>query len=290
MKFSIITPVLNNLKDLPKCVGSVRGQENVEYEHIIQDGSSTDGTIEWLKNQEDIAWYSEQDTGMYDAIHKGWEKSSGGILSWLNADEQYLPGTLSLVHNTFNNNPDIDIIFGNTILVDKTGKAIAARREIPLRKIYVVNGFLYALSCTMFFRRQLWNNNLLKFDLSLKMAADMDLVLNLLDKNCTFLHIPAYLSIFGVDENNLSASVKMQEESELIRVRHNAINKNIGRKLILIGRKMEKLFKGCYLKKPISYKYAINAIPEYKEYSYKNMNSSFSFNNPLIGVEPDVSY
>ena len=233
MKFSIITPVLNNLIDLPKCIGSIRGQQITACEHIIQDGSSTDGTVEYLQAQNDIIHQSEPDTGMYDAIQKGWNKADGDILSWLNADEQYLPGTLNLVKETFHNNPDVNVVFGNTILVDKSGKAISARREIPLRKTYVVNGFLYALSCTMFFRRKLWDDNMLKFDISLKMAADMNMVLSLMDKNCTFLHIPSYFSLFGVAKSNLSASSQMQEESERVRVRHNAFKGNIARKLIL---------------------------------------------------------
>jgi glycosyltransferase involved in cell wall biosynthesis len=91
--FSIATPTRNALEQLKRCVGSVRGQKSVSYEHLVQDAMSSDGTPQWLSAQSDIAAVSENDSGMYDAINRSWNRSRGKILSWLNSDEQsLLPG------------------------------------------------------------------------------------------------------------------------------------------------------------------------------------------------------
>ena len=143
--FSVVTPCFNAVDVLPRCVGSIRGQKDVTVEHIIQDGFSKDQTAAWAARQPELIVHSEKDRGMYDAINKGWARSPGEILSWLNADEQYLPASLAHIAQVFRDNPDADIVYGNTIMVGPDGQPLAARREIPLRFAYVVNGFLHAL-------------------------------------------------------------------------------------------------------------------------------------------------
>lgn len=138
MKFSIVTPSLNDLPRLRLCVGSVRGQTG-EREHIVQDACSVDGTAQWLAAQPDINSVSEHDTGMYDAINRGWRRSQGDILSWLNSDEQYLPGTLATVASFFEAYPKVDFVYGHALVVDGDGALLAARREIRLSRTYIAN-------------------------------------------------------------------------------------------------------------------------------------------------------
>ena len=140
MKFSVVTPTRNALDKLKRCVGSVRGQTGVEIEHIVQDACSTDGTPEWLAGQADLLARSEQDAGMYDAINRGWGRATGDILSWLNSDEQYLPGTLEKVAGVFARNPEIDLIYGDALVVDAAGdlRAMRVRRpEANERRLFV---------------------------------------------------------------------------------------------------------------------------------------------------------
>jgi len=148
--FSIATPTRNSLEKLKRCVGSVRGQKEVTFEHIIQDATSTDDTPAWLESQSNLMAISEKDAGMYDAINRAWARSNGDFLSWLNSDEQYLPGTLAKVQAYFDTHPDVDVVFGDYIVTDPDGHPIALRREIPFRKIYVANSFLNMQSATIF--------------------------------------------------------------------------------------------------------------------------------------------
>ena len=72
MKVSIITAVYNNKETIEQCINSVYNQNQENIEHIIIDGSSTDGTVEILKNNEDkiTKWISELDKGIYYALNK----------------------------------------------------------------------------------------------------------------------------------------------------------------------------------------------------------------------------
>lgn len=247
MKFSVATPTRNALGHLKRCVGSVHAQEGVEKEHLIQDACSSDGTVEWLKEQRGLAWRSEKDDGMYDAINRAWARAGGDVLSWLNADEQYLPGTLMAVARTFERRPEIDAVFGDYIICDAdTGHPMAARREIPLRRIYVVNGVLYAASCTLFFRRALLEKGWLALDASLRDVADAKLVIALLDEGASFLHLRRYLSLFGASGQNMSTGPNALAELQKLRGETGAVTSALLRLCVRSARVLEKIVRGCY--------------------------------------------
>lgn len=275
--FSVATPVLNGMPLLRRCIGSVRGQEGVEVEHVVKDGGSSDGTLEWLAEQtQDLVVHTGPDSGLYDAVQQAWSVANGSVLSWLNVDEQYLPGTLKVVDRMFSDLPDADVIAGNVIIVNATGMPIAARREIPLRRNYVRNGFLYTLSCALFFRRRLLDSGLLQFDPDLRIAGDLDLVLKLLEADCVIVRTPHYLSLFGIDGENLSLQSRASEEVEAVRQRHGALHPRL-RRLILTGRFAEKLLTGCYRKEVLNYLYATDEIPTYLTVRRHDVPSTFSW-------------
>ncbi len=263
LKFSVITPTKNNLNKLRRCIGSVRGQSGVEIEHFIQDACSTDGTTEWLSNQNDLSWASENDNGMYDAINRGWKRANGDILSWLNSDEQYLPGTLQKVSNFFQSHPDVDFIYGDTIVVDGNGSPIAARREIRLSIIYIANSFLNAFSCTTFFRRRLLDKGILRLDDRYKYAADMDLILRLLRLGKRFAKLTDYLSTFTVDGSNMSRHPEILEETTEIQRRYGGFKPLIMRRMIMMGRYIERLVSGSYRRMDVQYNFAMDEVPHY---------------------------
>src|SRR3954468_24481434 len=100
MMISVVTPSWNNSDWLKLCVASVADQAG-PFEHIVQDGSSTDETLDWLLNDPRVKARSEPDRSMYEAINRGLKRAGGDILGYLNCDEQYLPGALEKVRNYF---------------------------------------------------------------------------------------------------------------------------------------------------------------------------------------------
>ena len=275
-RFSVVTPTFNALSKLKRCVGSVRGQSDVALEHIIQDAMSTDGTSEWLLGQADINSVSETDLGMYDAINKAWSRSKGEFLSWLNSDEQYLPGTLAKVQTYFDEHPEVDVVFGNYIVTDSQGRPVALRREIPYRRAYVVNGFLNMQSATIFYRRRLWDSGLLRLDSQYRYAADKDLILRLADSGAVIRHIPDYLSIFGIDGTNLSTHLDMKKEVEKIRISRGAFRSKAIRQIIMSGRRVERFLNGGYRSQKVIYLYAMDEKPHYLEVTSGGLGGRYS--------------
>ncbi|MFL2859460.1 MAG: glycosyltransferase [Pontiellaceae bacterium] len=295
MKISVITPVYNGMPQLPRCIGSVKSQlnNNIEIEHIIQDGLSLDNTVNFLSEFDDLnknnknykSYYfhyeSNKDKGMYDAINKGWEKATGDIYCWLNHDEQYLPETLLKVTEHFKKNPDVDVIYGNMIVVDPDGNPLAARREIPLRSSYIKHDFLYAISCTIFFRANLFDEGILKFNDNLICAGDLDLMLKIMNSGKKIEHINRYFSLFGVDGSNLSVINRniLDNEIEKIQRINGASEYKIIRLFYKILRRMERLFKGCYKTDSILFKYILNENSDYVYRSGKNISFRFTYDH-----------
>jgi len=255
MKFSIATPVLNGLPALRACVASVRRQTHRELEHLVQDGGSTDGTVDWLRAQSGLDWRSATDAGMYDAINQAWARSAGDVLSWLNADEQYLPETLATVGAHFEGHPDADAVFGDCILVNPRGAPLAARREIPLRGWYAVNGTLYVQSCTLFVRRRALDK-FGGFDTSFRIAGDKEWILRLYRGGARFDHVSRYLALFSLGGANLSRRPEMRTESDRIRARYGAYRWPPLRLLPRAARWLEKALRGGLGRQRVSYRRA----------------------------------
>lgn len=94
LKITVVTAVYNGAAYIEQCMQSIMNQTYKNFEHIIMDGGSTDGTVEIAKKYEalyNVKVYSKQDNGMYDAIANGFDLATGDILCWLNADDKYFP-------------------------------------------------------------------------------------------------------------------------------------------------------------------------------------------------------
>jgi glycosyltransferase involved in cell wall biosynthesis len=93
---SVVTPSLNQGAYIEAAIVSVLEQDYPSLEHIVVDGGSTDETLEILRRYPHLQWISEPDGGQADAINKGFRRARGEIFGWLNADDLYLPGAVSV--------------------------------------------------------------------------------------------------------------------------------------------------------------------------------------------------
>ena len=114
LKISVITVTKNSEKFLEENINSLKNQTYKNFEHIIIDGKSTDRTIEIIKKNRDKIgyWISEPDRGLYDAMNKGIEASTGDIIGILNSDDIYFPDALKIVNNYFSDEENLDFLFG----------------------------------------------------------------------------------------------------------------------------------------------------------------------------------
>ena len=114
LKLSIVTPVLNQVNHIEATIQSILSQGYPNLEYIIIDGGSTDGTIDVIKKYESSLsyWVSEPDKGMYDAIQKGFEHSTGEIMAWLNADDMYHKGSFFTIAEIFSTFAEVEWLEG----------------------------------------------------------------------------------------------------------------------------------------------------------------------------------
>jgi glycosyltransferase involved in cell wall biosynthesis len=212
MDFSIVTPTFKQPDWLRLCAASVLDQEGVTVEHIIQDGGDGKG-LGWLKNEPAVRVCVEKDRGMYDALKKGISKSSGSIVAHLNSDEQYLPGSLKRVKQFFATHPDVEVLFGDAILIDADGQPVSYRRIILPRRSHTIMCHLGTLTCSTFFRRSLVEKGLI-YRPYWRQNGDEALVLRWLNAGVKMAAVPHPLAVFTFTGVNMSTGSEPGEENQ----------------------------------------------------------------------------
>lgn len=218
MNFSIVTPSFRSARWLKLCIASVADQAGVEFEHIVQDAGSDDGTLEWLPNDKRVRAYVEKDSGMYDAVNRGYRRAKGDLLAYLNCDEQYLPGALEKVREFFERHPEIDVVFGDCLVVDQTGAYICERRALPPQLLHTWTGpSLSFLTAATFIRRRVLDEKGLFFRPELRDLGDAEWALRLV-KTCVRTGIlPEFLSIFTETGQNMNLGANAATEQAQFR-------------------------------------------------------------------------
>jgi len=117
LKFSIITPTLNQGRFITDTIESILAQDYKDFEHIVVDGGSTDNTLEILKTYPHIKWISEKDKGPANAINKGFKMATGDIFAWLNSDDYYEENVFKFVNQEFLKNKDKKMLYGHLTFV-----------------------------------------------------------------------------------------------------------------------------------------------------------------------------
>src|SRR5208283_602790 len=128
LKFSIVTVVLNRRTYIRRAIENVLSQNYHNFEHIVIDGGSTDGTVDVLREYPHLKWISEKDSGSVFALNKGLALMSGDVFGWLNSDESYLPDTMANAARYLEDHPDWDMIYGTSIFVDESGRTLGRNR------------------------------------------------------------------------------------------------------------------------------------------------------------------
>jgi glycosyltransferase involved in cell wall biosynthesis len=153
---SIVTPVFNSVRWIDLCIRSVRhALQGQSYEHIVVDGGSTDGTLEYLKQQQDIRLILGPDKGMYDALNKGMAAARGRILGHLNADEQYDRAGLAQALQKLEQS-EADAVFGPTIMLDGQLNFLYLFNQITVPRPIDADWHMPVQTCSFLFRRQIW--------------------------------------------------------------------------------------------------------------------------------------
>jgi glycosyltransferase involved in cell wall biosynthesis len=208
-RISIITVVFNGEKVLERTIQSIHTQTYRNLEYIIIDGASNDGTLELIKQHQEVVnkWKSEPDRGLYDAMNKGLAMASGDYVLFLNAGDQfYKDQTLEKV---FSDGVKADVLYGETLIVDPEGKEIGMRRlKTPevLSWKSLMNGMLVCHQ-SFIVRRSISP----QYELRYKIAADYAWMLECLKRAKTIVNTHMIISRFlegGMNKSNIPTALK----------------------------------------------------------------------------------
>jgi glycosyltransferase involved in cell wall biosynthesis len=203
-KLSIITVNLNNKQGLEKTIGSVIGQAFTDFEYIVIDGASVDGSIDIIrKNHKKITrWISEKDTGIYNAMNKGLSLANGEYCLFLNSgDYLYSENTLAEV---FKMNPVEDIVYGNMIIENPNGEKRHGEMPHNITLEHMIKDTLW--HPVSFIKREVFNKyGFYREDL--KVVSDYDFFFkNIIKNKVSTRHIPVTIAVFVLNGISSMAS------------------------------------------------------------------------------------
>jgi glycosyltransferase involved in cell wall biosynthesis len=129
---SVVTPSYNAARYLTETIESVISQDYPRVEHIVMDGGSTDETPQILDRYRGrLQYFTGKDKGPSDAVHRGFEKATGEIFVWLNADDVFLPGAVLAAARYLAAHPDIDVVYGEGNWIDENGHVLSRYPTLP---------------------------------------------------------------------------------------------------------------------------------------------------------------
>lgn len=226
---SIVTPLLNGGPFIRFTLDSVLDQAYPALEYIVQDGGSTDDTLEIVDEYRArlARVSSEPDTGMAQAINRGFHASTGEIMAYLNGDDLLLPGTLHFVAAYFTAHPEVDVVYGHRVLIDGD-HAEVGRWVLPRHEDDVLSWTDYVPQETLFWRRSIWEKVGGAMDESFRFAVDWDLLLRFRDAGATFVRLPRFLGAFRVHGNQKTATeLTGVGAEEILRIRERVAGRPI---------------------------------------------------------------
>lgn len=216
-KLSIITINFNNADGLQKTIKSVVGQTFKDYEYIIIDGGSTDGSIEIINNNKRFInyWVSEPDKGIYNAMNKGISLSKGDWLFFLNSGDIFLSeNSVTEIINYINKFSFTNsLIYGNLIIRGLYEDDIIMNYN-NIDKYYLLENCIGQQA--ILFKRQIFNE-IGYFDESLKIVGDYEFLLRAFYKfKRKNIHVNSVFSIYqwgGISNNYAHEEIhKMERE------------------------------------------------------------------------------
>lgn len=177
-KITVVTPVYNQVDYIEETILSVLNQGYSNLEYIIIDGGSTDGTLEIIKKYESqiTKWISEPDRGMYDALNKGFERSTGEIMCYINSDDLLLPNSLENIAKVFGDLENVEWIHGLNSFINAEGRLVDTRPAKRFSFLRYLDGdykFIQQESCV--WRRSLWEKAGSRVDSNINYAGDFEL-------------------------------------------------------------------------------------------------------------------
>ena len=242
MKISVVTAVCNGAATLPRMLDSLRAQRHGDLDHVVQDGGSTDGTLDVLRAQglAGMALVSAADGGIYEAINAGIRRATGDVIGLLHADDVLADGTVLAQVAQVLADPAIDGVYGDLDYVARSdpSRVIRRWRAGPIVPGALARGWMPPHP-TLYLRRAVFAQAGL-YDTSYRISGDYDAMLRFLTTGQVRLayipHVMVRMQMGGASNRNFAQMIrKSREDYRAIRAH------NVGGIGTLVAKNLSKL-------------------------------------------------
>lgn len=223
MKFTIITVVKNGMPNIKLTLKSLKNQTYKNYEHIIFDGKSTDGTSKFIlqKLNKKTLYINKKDKGVYDALNKSFKKANGEYIIVLHSgDFFYSKESLYLLSKFIDKNKNFDFYFSNILFYSLKNKNISRIWKIPSKNDDKLN-FLKIAHTSLCIKKAI--SEKFVFDKKFKISGDMDYLFKICQnfKGKYFNNFFIYMEDQGLSNSKKYFLIKLEEDIKILYKRFN---------------------------------------------------------------------
>ena len=217
MRLSVVIPSYNQARFIRATLDSVVSQSCPDIEVLVFDGGSDDGTIPILESYgKKIEWVSQKDGGQADAINQGLGRATGDILTYLNSDDVYLPGTLKTVTNHFEAHPECVALYGDAWHLYEDGSIMERYYTEPWSYARLLD-VCYLCQPAVFWQREV-TERFGVFDDTLRYAPDYDYWLRV-GREVDFFYLEgAYLAGSRLHQATITLRDRVPVHHEILQV------------------------------------------------------------------------
>lgn len=216
-RFSIITVCFNAMAVLPDTLASLRSQSCRDYEWVVVDGASTDGSMDWIAQQSPDVFVSERDKGIYDAMNKAVSRAAGEWVFFLNAGDRFAdPGVLADISAELDSADQAPgVVYGDVVYFGMKGQR--RKRFHWLTRQRLIFGDLCHQAA--FVRRNLFNR-FGQFDLNLRYNADFDWFIRVFRSGTRLRYLQRDIALFHDAGAHVIAHEASETERDRVRARY----------------------------------------------------------------------
>jgi glycosyltransferase involved in cell wall biosynthesis len=204
--FSVVTPSYNQARFIEETIESVRRQTYDEIEHIVVDGESNDGTLNILRQYDDLTWISEPDEGQSDAINKGFDMATGAYIGWLNSDDVFFDTSVCARVVKYFEQTGADVIYGDIALIDADSRLLKFHC-VPSFSMAKLRRYCFIEQPALFFDADVLADN--RLDTDLEYVMDYEFWLRLASEY-EFRHVS---DVLAADRNHPDRKILGQRDA-----------------------------------------------------------------------------
>lgn len=205
LKFSVLTPSFNASAYIENAIRSVLSQDYDNWEHIVVDGGSKDGTLDILKAYDHLQWVSEKDHGQSDAMNKAFQMASGDIIVYLNADDYFYPDCFAKIATFFQKNPEAEFVVTDLDIFNLNKDCLRSNTPaLQLEDITDYRAYRFPLNPVSYFYKPSVQKKIGPFPISNHYAMDYWFLLRVYDQFSIHYH-PITSGCFVMSDQNKSS-------------------------------------------------------------------------------------